>query len=220
MHINSKFVHTFINGGGILDVFIKPVKKVIITGRKAVMLKDVSDVYCQDSADQNLGELIIFNIPSNVKKPYLISSMDIVKEISKKIPNASINNLGEMDTVVEYIPKPENKNKILQWMKIAFICITLFGGAMTAIMSFHSDAQIPDVFSAMYNLFFGVKNDKPYIIFVPYSIGLSVGIIIFFNHFMGRKLTEDPTPVEVQMTTYDNEVTDSIIDNLDKENKR
>lgn len=203
-----------------MDVFIKPVKKISITGRKAVMLKDVAEFYCQGSSEQNLGELIVFHIPGDVKKPYLISVMDMIKAVSKKIPEASIQNIGEMDTVVEYQPKPENNSKALQWVKVVFICIVLFGGAMTAIMSFHSDAQMPDVFSTMYQFFFGVKNDRPYIIFVPYSIGLAAGIIIFFNHFLGRKLTEDPTPIEVQMTTYDKEVTDSMIDNLNKGNKK
>lgn len=88
---------------------------------------------------------------------------------------------------------------------------------MVAIMSFHSDAQITDVFSTMYHLVFGVWTDIPYVIFVPYSIGLAVGIIVFYNHFMGRKLSDDPTPIEVQMSTYEKETADSVIDNLNKE---
>ncbi|MEA4972221.1 MAG: stage V sporulation protein AA [Candidatus Metalachnospira sp.] len=203
-----------------MDVFIKPVKKTCITGRKAVMLKDVAEVYCQDSKVQDLGELIIFDIPKDEKEVYLISVMDIIKAIDAKLPNATINNIGEMDTVIEYKPKPEKNSKSWQWIKVAFVCITLFGGAMTAIMSFHSDAQIPDIFSTMYRIFFGVETDKPYIIFIPYSIGLSVGIIVFFNHIMGRKLTIDPTPIEVEMTTYDKEVIESMIDNLSKEKKQ
>ena len=41
---------------------------------------------------------------------------------------------------------------------------------------------------------------------IPYSIGLAVGIVIFFNHFGKKMLTTDPTPIEVQMTTYEEEV--------------
>jgi len=203
-----------------LDVFIKPVKKACLTGRKAVMLKDISEVYCQGSKEQNIGELIVFNIPNDEKMEYVISAIDIIKAIGDKYTSATINNIGEMDTVIEYSPKPEKINMAWQWIKIAFVSITLFGGAMTAIMSFHSDAQIPDVFSTMYRIFFGIQNDKPYIIFVPYSIGLAAGIIIFFNHFMGRRISDDPTPIEVEMTTYEKEVNDSIIDNLSKEKKQ
>ena len=220
LHIKSKFAHTFINGGDILDVFIKPLKKASITGRKTVMLKDAAEVYCQGSKEQNLGDLIVFNIPKDEKRVYLISVMDIIKAISAKLPDATINNIGEMDTVIEYNPKPEKNSIAWQWVKVSFVCLTLFGGAMTAIMSFHSDAQIPGVFTTMYKIFFGVETDKPYIIFVPYSIGLTAGIITFFNHIMGRKLTVDPTPIEVEMTTYDKEVIESMIDNLSKEKKQ
>ena len=41
---------------------------------------------------------------------------------------------------------------------------------------------------------------------IPYSIGLAVGITVFFNHCSKRKLTTDPTPIEVEMTTYEEEV--------------
>ena len=51
---------------------------------------------------------------------------------------------------------------------------------------------------------------------VPYSIGLGFGIIIFFNHFSKLTLTEDPTPIEIEMTTYEKETNASIIDFLEK----
>ena len=90
---------------------------------------------------------------------------------------------------------------------------------MTAIMSFHSDAQIPTVFQNMYKIFFGVESSKPYVIYIPYSIGLAVGIIVFFNHVGMKKISRDPTPIEVEMTTYENESAESIIDRLGKEKK-
>ena len=180
-----------------MDIFIKPVKKAVVTGRRAVMLKDIADVYCQTDKSLNVGDIIVFNIPSDsTGKSYLVSAMDIVKAIGHKIPNASINNLGEMDTVIEYFPKPKKKSKLFEIIKIAFVTVVLFGGAMTAIMSFHSDSQMPAVFQTMYRIFFGVESTKPYIIYVPYSIGLAVGIIVFFNHFMGKSITNDPTPIE------------------------
>ena len=55
-------------------------------------------------------------------------------------------------------------------------------------------------------MFFNEEKENPYIMEIPYSLGLSVGIIIFFNHFGKKMLTLDPTPIEVQMTTYEEEV--------------
>ena len=46
---------------------------------------------------------------------------------------------------------------------------------------------------------------------ISYSLGLSVGIILFFNHFAGKKITMDPTPLEVQMKQYEQDVSTAII---------
>ena len=51
---------------------------------------------------------------------------------------------------------------------------------------------------------------------IPYSIGLGMGIIIFFNHFSKFSLTDDPTPIEIEMTTYEKETNASVIDFLEK----
>ena len=201
-----------------MDIFIKPVKKAVITGRRAVMLKDIAEVYCSNKENLNIGEIIIFNVPSDSgKKSYLISIVDIVKEVLKKFPNASINNLGEMDTVLEYSPEAQRGNKAFEILKVVFVCIVLFGGAMTAIMSFNNDAQMPAIFMTMHRLFFGYETSEPYIIYIPYSIGLAAGIIVFFNHFGKKYITQEPTPIEVEMTTYEKESIDCVIDNLTKE---
>jgi stage V sporulation protein AA len=41
-----------------------------------------------------------------------------------------------------------------------------------------------------------------------------VGIIVFFNHFMGKKITDDPTPIEVEMALYETEVVETVLDAL------
>ena len=87
-------------------------------------------------------------------------------------------------------------------------------GSATAIMSFHTDAQIPMVFQNYYRIFFQKESEKPLIIDIPYSIGLAFGIIIFFNHFMGKKMSEEPTPIEVEMSTYETAVNSTVIDQM------
>ena len=74
-----------------MDIFIKPVKKAVVTGRRAVMLKDIAEVYCQTDKSLNVGDIIVFNIPSDsTGKSYLVSAMDIVKAIGHKIPRCRL----------------------------------------------------------------------------------------------------------------------------------
>jgi stage V sporulation protein AA len=153
-------------------------------------------------------------INSDEDKCYLVSVIDIIRAINTALPGHTISNLGEMDTVVEFNKKTGKSNTLWQYIKIAFVSLLLLAGSTTAIMSFHSDAQIPIIFENYYYMFFNERIENPMIIDLPYSIGLAVGIIVFFNHFSGKKLTNDPTPIEVEMTSYENQVEDNIIDTL------
>ena len=55
-----------------MDIFIKPVKKAVITGKRAVMLKDIAEVYCQTDKSLNIGETVIFDIPSDSGKKLIL----------------------------------------------------------------------------------------------------------------------------------------------------
>ena len=47
---------------------------------------------------------------------------------------------------------------------------------------------------------------------VSYSIGLAVGILVFYNHFGPKKLSKDPTPIEVEMRNMKTEINQALID--------
>ena len=68
----------------------------------------------------------------------------------------------------------------------------------------------------MYYLFFEESKEVPKLLSIPYSIGLGLGIIVFFNHFSKITLTQDPTPIEIEMTTYEKETNASVIDHLNR----
>lgn len=203
-----------------MNIYIKPSKKVKITNKKIVYLKDIAEIYSSSGIGEKMKFLPIFNIESDNHKTYLISVVDIIKKITLALEEKDvlINNLGEMDILVEYIPDHKKHTKLVEYIKVAFISVTLLFGSATAIMSYHSDADMPQIMRGFYSTLFGEENYNPLILEIPYSIGLGVGIIIFFNHFSKIKVSNDPTPLEVQMTKYDNEVFSCIVDNMSKEN--
>ena len=51
---------------------------------------------------------------------------------------------------------------------------------------------------------------------ICYSIGLGLGILVFFNHIGHKKVTHDPTPIQVQMRTYEQEVDTTFIENCSR----
>lgn len=171
-----------------------------------------------DVADKvkNMKLIDITLMPGKPEKKvnYLVSVTDIIKAIKKTYPDYTVNNVGAQDTVVQYASKKSKDNPFLKWLKIAFVVLVLLTGSATAIMSFQTDAQIPKVFENYYRIFYGETKSNPLIIDIPYSIGLALGIVVFFNHFLGKKITDDPTPIEVEMSLYETEVNETMLDVL------
>jgi len=205
--------------GVFMNIYIKPKRKTSLCNKTEITIADVSEVIAPKNETKKINKMKLQSIKNNGEKKtnYLISVTDIITAITNAYPEATVNNVGEMDTWVQHINKKSQHNKVLKWLKILFVSIVLMIGSSTAIMSFHTDGQLSKVFEKYYSIFYGEEKTNPLIINIPYSIGLAVGIIVFYNHFMGKKITDDPTPVEVEMELYDRDVTDTVIDILSQE---
>ena len=197
-----------------VDIYIKPMEKVQMVQKREVLLRDVAEVFVGGQTKGEAEKIMVFQIPSDRKKTYLLSVIDLIQALNQKYPDATVSNVGEMDILIEYLPKPEKKTKLLTLAKVVFVSLVLFIGAATTIMCFHTDVQLPLIFQNIYYIFYGENREMPALISIPYSIGLGLGIIIFFNHFSKVSLTEDPTPIEIEMTTYEKETNVSVIDFL------
>jgi len=205
-----------------MDIYIKPKKKVSLSNQTEILVKDVAEVVAAKDVAAKIKKMKLLDIDNstNKKQNFLVSVTDIIATVQKTYPNFAINNVGEMDTWVQYLAKKSPDRAWLKWLKIAFVVVVLFIGSSTAIMSFHTDGQMPKIFEKYYSIFFGQEKTNPGIINIPYSIGLAVGIVVFYNHLMGKKITDDPTPIEVEMEQYDREVTETMVDAMSQRKER
>ena len=55
---------------------------------------------------------------------------------------------------------------------------------------------------------------------VSYCIGLALGIVVFFNHVAAKKLNTDPTPLEVEMRLYEDNISKTLIANADRKESK
>ncbi|MCD8239145.1 MAG: stage V sporulation protein AA [Clostridiales bacterium] len=175
-----------------MDIYIKAEKKVNITGAGVVRVKDVAKVFAEGSLRTQAENLRLLEITSDKKKNYLVSVLDIVEKINSALPGNTVSSLGETDTVIEYSPKAEKGSSPALWIKVFFVSMVLLTGSATAIMSFHSDAQISTVFENYYYIFFNEKIENPMLIDLPYSIGLAAGIIVFFQPLFRKEAYRRP----------------------------
>lgn len=199
-------------------LYIK-INKNNLVRKKVVHIKDVAKIYCYDTKImEDLYQQIILVIEADKKTNYIFSILKLIEQISRLYPNLEIENIGETDFIVEYEP-PKKENKLWECIKVFFVaCIVFFGAAFT-IMTFNEDANVKVVFEMIYESMTGDKATSGTILEISYAIGLPLGIIIFFNHFSKAKVGDDPTPMQVQMRVYEEDLDKTLIENAGREGK-
>lgn len=200
------------------NLYIK-VNKNNMVENKTVYLKDVAKLYSTDIKMVNdLYSLVIFEIQSDKKANYIFSILKLIEYMNKLYPDVHITNLGETDFIIHYDPQ-KPKNIIIEYGKVAVVSLMVFFGAAFTIMTFNEDANVKKVFDIIYKLFLDNKKEGASILEISYSVGLPLGIIIFFNHFSKIKLGNDPTPIQVQMRLYEEDLDKTLIENSSREGK-
>ncbi len=193
------------------QLFIQ-IKKYTHTSNEKLTVKDVAGILC---ANQNITDKVnslnIYKFKGAKKKRIVITSLYIINQIQDAIPNVEITPIGATDIVVKYDPNPSN-NKILEIIKVIFICITLFFGAGFSIIAFNTDIDLGLVFTTLHNKLNITDTTNFALLEIAYSFGIPIGIILFYNHFGNKKLSTDPTPLEIEMRIYENEINAAIVD--------
>ena len=208
-------------------VYIKMEQKTQLM-KPDVTVADLGSVYCANENVQNhIRTLQIHKFPKecfqkkeNPQMPnrVIISVMKVIKLIQEKYPGYTVINLGEADMVVELISVKKYKG-ISVWLKVALVCLICFFGTAFTIIAFHNDIGITAIFATFYENVTGEKTNGFTVLEISYTIGLAMGMCIFFNHIGGRRLTRDATPIEVEMKIYEDEVNRALIATAEREGK-
>ena len=126
--------------------------------------------------------------------------------------------MGETECIVEQLSE-KSKPRWLDYIKITFVSALCFFGTIYTVMSYHNEISIVDLFDEIYVMVTGMESDGFTALEAAYSIGLSLGIIIFYNHIGKRKLTPDPSPISVEMRTYEDDVNQALVELANREEK-
>lgn len=200
-----------------MDVYLQISQRINIYNTK-VYVKDFATVYCNDILTKHKIENLFFyefNNPENNK--LIISALTVIQQITNKIPDITIHNIGEADFVLIYttITKAEKWKEILFTI---FICLTAFLGGGYAIMSYNTDVGALELFSNLSMIVLGNARSGTLLLTISYSLGLFIGLIVFFNHLGSKKINDDPTPLEIQMHNYEKDINTSIIKSANQNN--
>ena len=177
-----------------------------------IYLQDIVRLSCSNTKLLNrLRVMPVTNLDPDKPGRYVLSSMDLIKDIQQKEPEVDITTIGESTFIITY-QKEGSVNIILRWCKVIFVCLATFFGAGFSIMTFNNDVDVPALFGQIYTQVTGQEANGFSVLEISYSIGIGLGVLFFFNHFGRMKLTDDPTPMQVQMRLYEDDVNTTVIE--------
>lgn len=176
-----------------------------------VYLQDVAKLTCSDRKVLQRNQVRkVFTIPEGKPGRYVISAADLVAAVEEEEQNVDVTHIGEADFVVTYEAGMQPA-VWLSWAKTLFVCVLTFFGGAFSIMTFNTDVDTSGLFFKLYRQFTGNISTGNTILELGYSLGIGLGVVAFFNHFGHKKLTQDPTPMEVQMRVYEDDVNKTLI---------
>ncbi len=198
-------------------LYIKGDRDVELT-KTEVTLGDILSLECSNKTvipKIKAIKLVKFSEQGKKQQRVVVSVLKIIACIHEQYPNLDIQNLGETDIILTY----ENQNtpgNVVHLLKTAVVVVLVFCGSAFSIMAFHNDVSITKLFSQIYLALTGVESDGYTILEVSYSIGIIIGILGFFNHFGKKRFTVDPTPLEVQMRLYENDIQTTLVEDASR----
>ena len=191
------------------DLYIK-LDEHVRTEKKDVPLSKVAGVYCQDEELKSQAEkVIVYSFQEGEKEKAVFSLIYIYKKIYECMgSNIQIHSVGASKCLVDWIQE-KRPSKLLGYVQVVLVGLVTFFGAAFTIMTYNADAGVPDVFRTLYEMFTGSSGGNG-VLELTYSIGIGIGVIVFFHHFE-KKGRKTPTAMEVQMNKYEKDVVDSYV---------
>ncbi len=191
------------------DLYIK-LDEHVRTEKKDVPLSKVAGVYCQDEELKSQAEkVIVYSFQEGEKEKAVFSLIYIYKKIYECMgKNIQIHSVGASECLVDWIQE-KRPSKLLGYVQVVLVGLVTFFGAAFTIMTYNADAGVPDVFRTLYEMFTGSSGGNG-VLELTYSIGIGIGVIVFFHHFE-KKGRKTPTAMEVQMNKYEKDVVDSYV---------
>ncbi|MDR1150232.1 MAG: stage V sporulation protein AA [Clostridiales bacterium] len=188
------------------EVYIKLKKFFAIKEKnKKILLDDIcEEIICDNNILSKIKNIEIYNYDIKDKEKKIINISQIIKILKDKHNKIFVVNIGEKNTILDFECKNKSKNIFLELLKVFVVFMILFSGAMTAIMSFHNDSQLPKVFENYKRVLFKNKSINDNLITIPYSLGLVSGIIFFFYKFNKKEISFIEKQIELEKKdTYD-----------------
>lgn len=190
--------------------------KIQVLPNHTVSIGDLAQIISGEELKKKIEKKIVYHVNMSDKNIVVIDVMTVIEHIRSTTSDIDIQTMGATQTIVEIEYKKRNFSPIY----FVGVWLLLFIGAALAIMNFHEDVSMREVHQRIYYIITGDIVEKPLLLQIPYSIGLGLGMILFFNHLFKKRINEEPSPLEVEMFNYQQDLDRYVMLNENKESTK
>ncbi len=180
-------------------VYVRMRRRAVVLPKSVVTLGDVARLVAAERLAERLKNLPLHRVSEKDGNLLLIDMLQVVKAIREAEPGMIIETFGEPHVLLEIshagAVKPRKLLLVVAWL-------LLFFGSGMAMMNFHADVNMPAVQRRITELITGRSGQHPWLFQIPYSIGVGMGMLLFFNRIFRKRLNDEPNPLEVEMFMY------------------
>jgi stage V sporulation protein AA len=188
-------------------LYIRLRRRAVLRRGDPIVLGQIAQMIAEPEHEQLLKRLVLCEPTNQDGNRVLIDMMLVVKKVREALPGVQIEHFGEPHVLVEIEEHSRRPNMIF----IALVWVLLFIGSGLAIMNFHADVSMLEVHRRIYELITGRREAHPLLLQIPYSVGIGIGMVLFFNHLFKKKFNEEPSPLEVEMFMYQESINHYVI---------
>lgn len=131
----------------------------------------------------------------NTPGVWKLPALNVVQAVSGVC--AQVHLMGPDQCYVHILP-PHKRNRTHAFRAIAAFLLLMIGSAL-AIGWFHADVNMAEAQQSLFRLICGRSPEKPWLITIPYAIGVFFGVALFYA-LLGRKGTI--SPLEIKLEDY------------------
>ncbi|UNL84075.1 stage V sporulation protein AA [Priestia koreensis] len=199
-------------------IYLRMRHRIQARSNEVVKIEKLVMLVGEDGLVTSIASKDIYQITPSDKNIVIIDVMNVIQTIHQHYPDVDVQTIGPSETIVEVLLKKRSYSPFF----FVLVWLLLFIGAALAIMNFHEDVSMQQVHQKLFYILTGIEDEKPLLLQIPYSIGLGMGMILFFNHLFRKRINEEPSPLEVEMFNYQQDLDQYVIrhENQEKVEKK
>lgn len=179
-------------------VYLRFKKSIEITDLKEIRVEDIALISTKSKQKSALEQTKVYQIKKEDHNIIIIDSFSVIDYLNKQYEDLEFQPIGPIQTIIR-VEQTQKKKPVLI---VTGVWLILFIGTAMTIMNFHYDVSMQEVQQKLHYLLTGEESEFPLWIQIPYSFGLGIGMLLFLNHWFKKKINEEPSPLEVELFNY------------------